>query len=42
MRHILIQLEMLTNLIAELESEMEIALGRIPYSPKLLSIKGWE
>ena len=40
MRHILIQLEMLTNLIAELESEMEIALGRIPYSPKLLSIKG--
>jgi transposase len=39
-RHILIQLEMLTNLIAELESEMEIALGRIPYSPKLLSIKG--
>ena len=40
MRHILIQLEMLTNLIAELESEMEIALGRIPYSSKLLSIKG--
>jgi transposase len=39
-RHILIQLEMLTNLITELESEMEIALGRISYSSKLLSIKG--
>jgi transposase len=39
-RHILVQLEMLTNLIAEIESEMEIALGRIPYSSKLLSIKG--
>jgi transposase len=39
-RHILVQLEMLTNLIAEIESEMEIALRRIPYSSKLLSIKG--
>ena len=39
-RHILIQLEMLTNLITELQSEMEIALGRISYSSKLLSIKG--
>jgi len=39
-RHILIQLEMLKNLIAEIEGEMEMALGRIPYSPKLLSIKG--
>ena len=39
-KHILIQLEMLTNLVTELESEMEIALGRISYSPKLLSIKG--
>ena len=34
------QLETLSNLIAELESEMEIALSRIPCSPKLLSIKG--
>jgi transposase len=39
-RHILIQLEMVIGLIAELESEMEIALGRIPYGSKLLSIKG--
>ena len=39
-RHILVQLEMLKNLIAEIEGEMEIALGRIPYSSKLLSIKG--
>jgi transposase len=31
---------MLNTLIAEIESEMEMALGRIPYSPKLLSIKG--
>jgi len=39
-QHILIQLEMLNTLIAEIESEMEMALGRIPYSSKLLSIKG--
>ncbi len=39
-RHILVQLEMLKNLMAEIEGEMEIALGRIPYSSKLLSIKG--
>ena len=39
-QHILIQLEMLNTLIAEIESEMEIALGRIPYSSRLLSIKG--
>jgi len=39
-RHILVQLEMLRNLIAEIEGEMEIALGRIAYSAKLLSIKG--
>jgi transposase len=41
-RHILVQLEMLKDLIDEIESEMEmeIALGRIPYSSKLLSIKG--
>src|SRR5664280_2005344 len=39
-RHILTQLEMLNTLIAEIESEMEIALERIPYSSKLLSING--
>jgi transposase len=39
-QHILMQLEMLHTLIAEIESEMEMALGRISYSPKLLSIKG--
>ena len=39
-QHILIQLEMLNTLIAEIESEMETTLGRIPYSSKLLSIKG--
>jgi len=39
-QHILIQLEMLNTLIAEIESEMETALGRISYSSKLLSIKG--
>ena len=39
-RHILVQLEMLEDLIAEIEGEMKIALGRIPYSSKLLSIKG--
>jgi transposase len=38
-RHILVQLEMLKSLIADIENEMEIALGRIPYSSKLLSIK---
>ncbi len=39
-RHILIQLELINRLIAEIEGEMEITLGRIPYSSKLLSIKG--
>ena len=39
-QHILIQLEMLNTLIAEIESEMETTLGRIPYSSKLLSLKG--
>src|SRR5512137_3216871 len=39
-RHILVQLEMLEDLIAEIEGEMEKALGRIPYSSKLLSMKG--
>jgi transposase len=39
-RHILVQFEMLENLIAEIEGGMEIALRRIPYSSKSLSIKG--
>ncbi|MBU1055409.1 MAG: IS110 family transposase [Proteobacteria bacterium] len=39
-QHILVQLEMLKNLISEIESEMEITLGRITYSSKLLFIKG--
>jgi transposase len=38
-RHILIQLELVNGLIAEIAGEMEITLGRIPYSSKLLSIK---
>jgi transposase len=39
-QHALIQLEMVDSLIAELEHEMETTLQRIPYSRKLLSIKG--
>lgn len=39
-RHILVQLEMLKSHIAEIESEMKAALGRMSYSSKLLSIKG--
>lgn len=39
-QHVLIQLEMVDSLIAELEHEMDITLQRIPYSRKLLSIKG--
>jgi len=39
-QHALIQLEMVDGLIAEIEREMEITLQRIPYSTKLLSIKG--
>jgi transposase len=39
-RHILMQLEMIEGFIAEIESEMEATLEKIPYSPKLLSIKG--
>ena len=39
-QHVLIQLEMIDRLIAELEHEMEITLQRIPYSRKLLAIKG--
>ena len=40
-RHILVQLELVNRLIAEIEDEMETALGRIPYSSKLRSIKGF-
>jgi transposase len=40
-QHVLIQLEMLRGFIAAIENEMEIALQRIPYSRKLLSIKGF-
>jgi len=39
-QHALVQLEMIDSLIEELEREMEITLQRIPYSRKLLSIKG--
>jgi transposase len=39
-QHALVQLEMVDSLMAELEHEMEITLQRIPYSRKLLSIKG--
>jgi transposase len=39
-QHVLLQLEMVDSLIAELEHEMETTLQRIPYSRKLLSIKG--
>jgi transposase len=39
-QHVLVQLEMVDSLMAELEREMETTLQRIPYSRKLLSIKG--
>ena len=39
-QHVLIQLELVDRLIADIEQEMEITLQRIPYSRKLLSIKG--
>ena len=40
-QHVLIQLELLAGFIAAIESEMEITLGRIPYSRNLMSIKGF-
>jgi hypothetical protein len=40
-RHILIQLELVKRLIAEIEEEMGRILTRVPYSAKLLSIKGF-
>jgi transposase len=39
-RHILTQLEMVDGFIEEIESEMEVTLARIPYSARILSIKG--
>jgi transposase len=39
-RHILIQLELVNRLIAEIEHEMEITLNKVPCSSRLLSIKG--
>jgi len=39
-RHILMQLEAEDRFMAEIEAEMEATLGRIPYSARLLSIKG--
>ena len=39
-KHILIQLETIEGFVAEIESEMEGTLSEIPYSIKLLSIKG--
>ncbi len=40
-RHILIQLELVKRLIAEIEEEMGRILTRVPYSAKLLSMKGF-
>ena len=40
-QHVLIQLDLLNGFIAEILDEMEITLNRIPYSRKLLSIKGF-
>jgi len=39
-QHGLLQLELVDSLIAEIEHELEMTLLRIPYSRKLLSIKG--
>ena len=39
-QHVLMQLELVDRLIAEIEHEMEITLLRIRYSRKLLSMKG--
>ena len=39
-RHILLQLEAEERFMAEIEAEMEATLERIPYSGRLLSIKG--
>jgi transposase len=39
-RHILMQLEAVHGFVAEIEAEMEKALERIPWSTKILSMKG--
>ena len=39
-QHILVQLEAVNAFIEEIETEMEKALDRIPYSARILSIKG--
>jgi len=39
-RHILMQLEGVHGFVAEIEAEMEKALERIPYSTRILSMKG--
>jgi len=39
-QHILVQLEALNAFIEEIETEMKKALDRIPYSARILSIKG--
>ena len=39
-KHILMQLEAIEGFVAEIESEMERTLKEIPYSIKLISIKG--
>jgi transposase len=39
-KHILMQLEAIEGFVVEIESEMERTLREIPYSTKLLSIKG--
>ena len=38
--HILMQLEAADGFIEEIESEMKVTLARIPYSARILSIKG--
>jgi len=38
--HILMQLEAADGFVAEIESEMKITLTRIPYSTRILSMKG--
>ena len=39
-RHILVQLEATDRFVAEIESEMKVTLARIPYSTRILSMKG--
>ncbi len=39
-QHILVQLDAADGFIEEIESEMEVTLTRIPYSARILSMKG--